>query len=234
VVIEVSGLAYDVAPNGDAFGNCTYRTELASKLRNIAYVVAIASDLGAQGESEPDGRAGEAAAAGDRQAEGGQVPDRSPTGNPAISGRKEARMLVRDVMAKSTAALRPTTPIVEAAKLMASHKMGILPVLKGTNVVGVVTDRDIAVRAVAEGLDLQSPVERIMSRDVSLCEETLPVGSALDQMEREQRRRLPVISAEGKVVGLISLADAARSYDDMLKVVRVFNHVFAPGGGQTG
>ena len=143
-------------------------------------------------------------------------------------------MLVRDVMAKSTAALEPTTPIVEAARLMASHKMGILPVLEGKTVVGVVTDRDIAVRAVAQGLDLESPVEGIMSRDVSLCEDTLPVGSALDHMERERRRRLPVISADGKVVGLISLADAARSYDDMLKVIRVFNHVFAPGGGQTG
>jgi CBS domain-containing protein len=143
-------------------------------------------------------------------------------------------MLVRDVMAKSTTGLEPTTPIVEAARLMASHKMGILPVLDGKNVVGVVTDRDIAVRAVAQGLDLQSSVDQIMSRDVSVCQDTLPVGFALDQMEREQRRRLPVMSADGKVVGLVSLADAARHYDDMLKVIRVFNHVFAPGGRQTG
>jgi CBS domain-containing protein len=137
-------------------------------------------------------------------------------------------------MSKSTAALKRTTPIVEAAKLMASAKMGILPVVDGNKVVGVVTDRDIALRAVAQELDLQSPVDQVMSRDVSVCRDSLPVGSALDQMEREERRRLPVVSDEGKVVGLISLADAARSYDDMLKVIRVFNHVFAPGGRQTG
>jgi hypothetical protein len=53
-------------------------------------------------------------------------------------------------------------------------------------------------------------------------------------MEREQRRRLPVQSADGKIVGMISLAHVARAYDDMIKVIRVFNHVFAPGGGQTG
>jgi CBS domain-containing protein len=143
-------------------------------------------------------------------------------------------MLVGDVMSKSTAALQPTTAIVEAAKLMASDKMGILPVLEGTKVVGVVTDRDIAVRAVAEELDLQSPVSQIMSNKVSVCAESMPVGSALDQMEREQRRRLPVQSADGRIVGMISLAHAARAYDDMIKVIRVFNRVFAPGGSQTG
>lgn len=143
-------------------------------------------------------------------------------------------MLVRDAMSKSEVALKSTDSVVVAAKLMATHKMGILPVVERGKVVGVVTDRDVAVRAVAQGLDLGSPVERIMSRDVSVCQETLPVGSALDQMEREQRRRLPVTSADGKVVGLISLADAARDYDDMLKVIRVFNRVFAPGGRQTG
>ena len=143
-------------------------------------------------------------------------------------------MLVGEVMSKSTAALQPTTTIVEAAKLMASAQMGLLPVLDGSKVVGVVTDRDIAVRAVAEGLDLQSAVTEIMSERVSVCQESMPVGSALDQMEREQRRRLPVQSADGKIVGMISLAHAARSYDDMIKVIRVFNRVFAPGGGQTG
>ena len=143
-------------------------------------------------------------------------------------------MLVGDVMTKSTAALRPTTAIAEAAKLMAKAKMGILPVVEGLEVVGIVTDRDITVRAVAEERDPQSPVSSIMSRDVSVCEESLPVGSALDQMEREERRRLPVKSADGKIVGMVSLADAARGYDDMVKVIRVFNRVFARGGGQTG
>lgn len=66
-----------------------------------------------------------------------------------------------------------------------------------------------------------------MSRDVSICAETTLVGSALDQMESEQRRRLPVKSARGEIVGVISPADAARGEDDMVKVIRVFNQVFA-------
>jgi CBS domain-containing protein len=143
-------------------------------------------------------------------------------------------MLVGDVMSKSTAALQPTTTVVDAAKLMATCKIGILPVVDGREIVGVVTDRDIAVRAVAQALDPHSPVAQIMSREVSACEESLSVGAVLDQMEREQRRRLPVISAVGKIVGLVSLADAARAYDDKIKVMRVFNKVFAPGGRQTG
>jgi CBS domain-containing protein len=143
-------------------------------------------------------------------------------------------MIVADVMSKSTAVLEPTTTIVDAAKLMATCKMGILPVVDGSGIVGVVTDRDIAVRAVAQELDPHFPVSQIMSRDVSACEESLSVGAVLDQMEREQRRRLPVTTAAGKIVGMVSLADAARAYDDRIKVMRVFNKVFAPGGRQTG
>lgn len=67
-------------------------------------------------------------------------------------------MLVGDVMTKSAVALRPTTPIVDAAKLMASCKMGILPVVDRREIVGVLTDRDIALPAVAQELDLGSPV----------------------------------------------------------------------------
>jgi CBS domain-containing protein len=143
-------------------------------------------------------------------------------------------MLVGHVMAKSATALQPTTTIVAAAKLMAEAKVGILPVVDETGIVGVVTDRDITVRGVAAGLDPETPVSRIMSRDVSVCDESTSVGTVLDQMANEHRRRIPVTSAEGKIVGVVSLADAARAYDDRIKVMAVFNKVFAPGGGQTG
>ena len=143
-------------------------------------------------------------------------------------------MLVGNVMAKSTTSLQPTTTILGAAKLMAKSKVGILPVVDEGGIVGVVTDRDITIRGVAAGLDPETPVSRIMSRDVSVCDENTPVGTVLDQMAREGRRRIPVRSAEGKIVGVVSLADAARAYDDRIKVMAVFNKVFAPGGGQTG
>ena len=143
-------------------------------------------------------------------------------------------MLVGNVMAKSTTALKPTTTMAAAAKVMAEAKVGILPVVDETGIVGVLTDRDITIRGVAAGLDPETPVSRIMSREVSVCDESTPVGSVLDQMANERRRRIPVTSAEGKIVGVVSLADAARAYDDMIKVLAVFNKVFAPGGGQTG
>src|SRR5258708_36941244 len=142
-------------------------------------------------------------------------------------------MLVGNVMARSATSLQPATTIAAAAKLMAEARVGILPVVGETGIVGVVTDRDITIRGVAAGLGPETPVSQIMSRDVSLCDESTPVGTVLDQMASEHRRRLPVRSAQGKIVGVVSLADAARAYDDKIKVMTVFNKVFAPGGGQT-
>lgn len=100
----------------------------------------------------------------------------------------------------------------EAAELMRREDVGLIPVVEGErlDLVGVLTDRDIAVKAVAQGLDpRQVTVATIMTTDPVSCDLAEPIETALDRMAAHQVRRVPVLNAEGEVVGIISQADVA-------------------------
>jgi CBS domain-containing protein len=106
-------------------------------------------------------------------------------------------------------------PVVEAARIMKEKDVGIVPVVEGGRLVGTVTDRDIAVRVVAEGKDPHSVrVREIASTDVVTVDPQQDLDEALRLMASHQVRRLPVVEEGGKLVGIVAQADVAREAND--------------------
>ncbi|MGK5531882.1 CBS domain-containing protein [Streptomyces sp. URMC 129] len=120
---------------------------------------------------------------------------------------------VRDVMTPAVASLGPDASLVEAAQLMRAQDIGDVLVARDGVLLGVVTDRDIAVRAVAEGLDpLTVDCETVCTPDPVCVAPEDEVGTAARLMRTHAVRRLPVVSGNG-VVGVVSLGDLARAQD---------------------
>ena len=120
-------------------------------------------------------------------------------------------MKVRQAMSSAPKAVRPETPVAEAAQLMKSEDVGSLPVVEnGGQVVGMVTDRDIVIRAVATGGDLSTKtVADVASRDVEIVRPDQDLDEALRLMALRRVRRLPVVE-EGRLVGILAQADVAK------------------------
>jgi CBS domain-containing protein len=117
---------------------------------------------------------------------------------------------VRDVMTDSPRCVTMETPVSEVAQLMESEDIGSLPVLEGEELAGMVTDRDIVVRAVARGQDPRGmPVREVVSRDLVTVYAEEDLSTALERMASEQVRRLPVVDDEHRLVGVLSQADVA-------------------------
>jgi CBS domain-containing protein len=117
---------------------------------------------------------------------------------------------VQQTMTSNPTSVRPDLPVSEAARVMRSEDVGSLPVVEGDRLVGVVTDRDIAVRVVAEGKDPDAvAVAEIQSTDPVTVNPDQDLREALVQMARHQVRRLPVV-ADGRLVGVLAQADVAR------------------------
>jgi len=117
---------------------------------------------------------------------------------------------VREVMTDRPRCVTPETLISEVAQLMESEDIGSLPVLEGDQLAGVVTDRDIVVRAVAKGKDPRGmPVREIASREVVTVYAEDDLSNALKRMAAEQVRRLPVVDEDNRLVGILSQADVA-------------------------
>lgn len=119
-------------------------------------------------------------------------------------------MQLREVMTRHIQEIRPDANLQEAAEKMRSMDIGALPVCDHDRLVGMLTDRDIAVRAVAEGKDpLQTCVRDAMSQGTVFCYEDDDVREAARIMEEKQIRRLPVFNRQGRAVGIVSLGDLA-------------------------
>jgi CBS domain-containing protein len=102
------------------------------------------------------------------------------------------------------------TPIAEAAQLMESEDIGSLPVLEGDQLAGMITDRDIVLRAVAKGKDPRGmPVREVASRELVTVYAEDDLANALKKMASEQVRRLPVVDEDNRLVGVLSQADVA-------------------------
>jgi CBS domain-containing protein len=122
---------------------------------------------------------------------------------------------VRDVMTSNPRSIEPSTTVTEAARLMKTEDVGSLPIVDGDQLVGVVTDRDIVIRVVAEGKDPQSTtVGEIASRDLVTVDPEQDLDEALRLMAQHQVRRLPVAEEDGKLVGILAQADVAREGKD--------------------
>ncbi|MEX3958685.1 CBS domain-containing protein [Trinickia sp. EG282A] len=120
---------------------------------------------------------------------------------------------VAEVMTRNAATLAPNETVREAARMMDEMNVGALPVCDGKRLIGMVTDRDIVVRAVSAGMDLNSPVDRIASKPVAWCFENDDVEAVQNKMADQQIRRVPVVDDTKQLVGIISLGDLATHQD---------------------
>jgi CBS domain-containing protein len=117
---------------------------------------------------------------------------------------------VREVMTPAPETIQADRPAAEAAKLMKDADAGMIPVMDNGTLLGTVTDRDIALRVVAEGKDPQStPVREVASKKVVTIEPDADLDEALQLMAKHQVRRLPVVEG-GRLVGVLAQADVAR------------------------
>ena len=124
-------------------------------------------------------------------------------------------MQVREIMTTGVDVINVGKPVVEAAKLMASGDYGSLPVEENDKMVGMITDRDIAVRVVAQNKDPQSTmVQDCMSRGIDYCFDDDDVEDISQKMKSNQHRRIPVVNRDKRLVGIVSLGDLALSADE--------------------
>ena len=139
-------------------------------------------------------------------------------------------MKVSEVMSGDVETVKPDQTIREAASFMLRADAGSIPVCDGERLVGMLTDRDIAVRAVAEGMGPDTPVRETMTDDVLFCFEDDDVEEAATKMSDRQVRRMPVVSREDqRLVGILSLGDISRS-DDHDSAAMALDGITDPGG----
>lgn len=119
-----------------------------------------------------------------------------------------------DVMKPEVFTCGPETSILACAKIMAEHNVGIVPVVEDNGrLAGVVTDRDIAVRAVAQGRAAESTVAAIMTRDVVRCRQDDSLRHVEDRLTQAQKSRIVVVDSWNNPVGIMSLSDIGRVED---------------------
>ena len=121
-------------------------------------------------------------------------------------------MQVHEVMTSTVWSAEADTTIAQAAKLMAKTGIAALPVLDGHRLLGIVTDRDIALRGTAEALSPRAPVSEVMNRNVRACRADRRVADALRDMELLKVRQMPVEDDEARLVGMISFGDVTAAY----------------------
>lgn len=120
-------------------------------------------------------------------------------------------MKVRDLMHKGIEIMPPDTPLTKLARKMLEKDIGAIPVGTKDQLLGMVTDRDITVRAVANGKDITKlTAQDVMTKGVVCCRDTEKVRDVMRTMETKQIRRIPVVDENSHVVGMISLGDISQ------------------------
>ncbi|OWP50163.1 CBS domain-containing protein [Pseudomonas nitroreducens] len=118
-------------------------------------------------------------------------------------------MTVREIMSREVRTISPDTTLQEAAVLMRQTDVGALLVNEGDQLSGIVTDRDLVIRALADGLDARTPVSEVMSGEVCYCFDDESVDHVARNMAQIEKRRLAVVNREKRLVGIVSLANVA-------------------------
>ncbi len=121
-------------------------------------------------------------------------------------------MKVKKAMHKGVVWVTPDTPLMEVAKKMHQEDIGALPVGENDKLVGMITDRDIVCRCVADGKDIAKMTARdVMTKGITWCKEDSDMEEALELMEKHKIRRLPVIDGGKRMVGILSLGDISHA-----------------------
>ena len=138
-----------------------------------------------------------------------------------------------EVMTKNPVCCRPDDMVEKVAQLMQSENIGSIPVIENEQtqkLVGIVTDRDLALKVVGEARDSrQTKVEAVLTPDPWTCHEDNSLEDATEIMARHQIRRLPVVNDEGQIVGIIAQADIATRTEDPVQTADVVEQISQPG-----
>ena len=141
-------------------------------------------------------------------------------------------MKVKDAMSHDVEVVNPEETIQDAGATMGRIDAGILPVGENDRLIGMITDRDIAVRAVGKGLGPETTVRQVMTKQVLYCYEDDEVDGVCQKMSALQVRRLPVLNGDKRLVGIISLGDIARR-DESEHAGQALHSIAKPGGRPT-
>ena len=133
-------------------------------------------------------------------------------------------MRAAEVMTSDVVVVRPDAMVREAARKMHDLNVGVLPVCDGRRLVGIITDRDITVRATADGMQPDvTPVQVVMTADVEWCFASDSIADVEHKMAQHKIRRLPVVDADKRLVGILTLgdlsADRARGTEETLRAI---------------
>src|SRR5262245_58888971 len=142
---------------------------------------------------------------------------------------KEVAMRVSEAMTREVRIASPAQTIRDVAKMMAEIDAGALPVGENDRLIGMITDRDIAIRAVAKGKGPETPVREVMSTEVKYVFEDEDLEHVARNMGEIQVRRLPVVNRDKRLVGIVSLGDVAQK-EDARTTGRATARVSQPGG----
>jgi CBS domain-containing protein len=139
-------------------------------------------------------------------------------------------MKVSEAMTREVRLVTPDKPIREAARLMAEMDIGALPVEENDRLIGMITDRDISVRAVAQGRGPDTPVREVMSSEIKYCFEDQSIDEVTQNMGDLRVRRLPVVNRDKRLVGILSLGDLALEDTSQDEAGEALSQISRPGG----
>lgn len=137
----------------------------------------------------------------------------------------KARMRCREIMTSSVRTATVEMPLSEVSVLMRDGDMGSVPVMAGDRLIGIVTDRDIVVRAVAEGKPPTTPVSEVMTTEIFSVGPDDFVFEAIRLMGDKQVRRIPVVNEDGSLAGIIAMADIALGMEDEREIAETLEEI---------
>jgi CBS domain-containing protein len=141
-------------------------------------------------------------------------------------------MRVSNCMTQSVRIAGPDQTLQDAARAMANLDAGVLPVSENDRLVGMITDRDIAIRGIAEGKGPDARIREVMSTDVKYCFDDEEAGDVLRNMSDLKVRRLPVVNRDKRLVGIISLGDLAMN-GESARAGEALDGISRPGGAHS-
>ena len=145
-------------------------------------------------------------------------------------GKARERTRCREIMTSSVRTATPETSLREVAAMMRDGDVGSLPVVDGGRLVGIVTDRDIVVRAIADGNDSSAPVSEAMTTEIFSVRPDDFVFEAIRLMGDKQVRRIPVVGESGELAGIIAIADIALEMEDEREIAETLEEISSGTG----
>lgn len=137
----------------------------------------------------------------------------------------KARMQCREIMTATVLTVNPRTALIEAAVVMRDSDVGSIPVIDEGKLVGIVTDRDFVVRAIAEGKGPETPVSNAMTTEIFSVRPDDFVFEAIRLMGDKQVRRIPVVNDDGSLAGIIAMADIALEMEDEREIAETLEEI---------